>query len=163
MQDISKINELLKVDSSIVKERKNYLLPVLIILAGIFIVAYSYNSHFPLILDSVITIITLIGIVIFLTGIIFISIPSKKLIYSGTREKIKKQILYFDQQKENDVIEKLREGNFDILKEIASDYDDGPLRAVIYLTKSGNFAVVQLQKYIPFQYEPIMEPYVSKK
>jgi len=92
-----------------------------------------------------------------------IVLPPKKLIYKTTGEKIKKQVLYFDQQKENYVMEKLLEGNYRILKETATEYDDGPLRAEIYSTESGNFSITQLQKYVSFDYEPIMEPNVLKK
>jgi len=163
MKDISKINELLTLDSSIIKKRKNYLFSVLLIIAGIFIITYTENNKFLSISEQFITIIILFGLIVFLTGIIIIVIPSQKLIYKTTGEKIKKQILYFDQQKENYVMEKLHEGNYSILKKIATEYNDGPLRAEIYLTESGDFSVAQLQKYVPFQYEPIMEPYVLKK
>ena len=163
MQDISNINELLTIDSSIIKKRKNYLFSALLIIAGILIIIYTGNNRFLSISDPFKTVIFLFGLIIFLTGIIIIVFPSKKLIYKTTGEKIMKQVLYFEEQKENYVMEKLLEGNYSILKETATEYNDGPLRAEIYSTESGNFSVAQLQKYVPFDYEPIMEPNVLKK
>jgi len=163
MQDISKINELLTINSSIIKKRKNYLFSALLIIAGIFIIIYTINNKSLSIPDPLKTVIFLFGLIVSSTGIMIIALPSKKLIYKTTGEKIKKQVLYFDEQKENSVMEKLLEGNYSILKEIATEYNDGPLRAEIYSTESGNFSVAQLQKYVPFDYEPIMEPNVLKK
>jgi len=163
MQDISKINELLTVDSSIEKKRKNYSLSVLIILAGIFMVIYSGKNHIPSNLEPLIIVLKLIGFVAFLIGIINISTPSRKLIHKTTGEKIKKLVLYFDLQKENVVMEKLLEGKFNILKEIAEESNEGPLMAEIYYTESGDFSVAQIQKYVSYQYEPIMKPNVLKE
>jgi len=163
MQDISKINELLTIDSSIIKKRKNYLFSILLIIAGIFLIIYTINNKSLSIPDPIKTVIDLFGLIIFSTGIMMIVLPSKKLIYQTTGEKIKKQVLYFDEQKENYVMGKLLEGNYSILKETTTEYDDGPLRAEIYLTESGSFSIAQLQKYVSFQYEPIMKPNVLKK
>jgi len=163
MKDISQTSELLTVDSSITRKRKNFMLTILLISAGIFIIVYSCIIHCSANLDSVISVIFLLGFIVFISGIIMIICPSKELIYKLTGEKIKKQVFYFDSKEENEVMETLLKGNFDELKIMAATNNSGQLKAEIYFTKSADFSVVQLQKYVSYQYEPIMEPYVSKK
>lgn len=40
---------------------------------------------------------------------------------------------------------------------------NAPLMSVIYRTTSGSFCAGQLLHYVPYEYEPLMEPAVSKK
>jgi len=163
MKDISQANKLLTVDSSITKKRKNLISTILLILAGIFIIVYSCKINCPENLNSILSVIVIVGFIMSISGIIMIVFPSKKLIYKPTGEKIKKQVCYFDSKEENEVMEKLLKGNFADLKIMAANNNSSQLKAEIYFTESAEFSVVQLQKYVPYQYEPIMEPYVSKK
>ncbi|MDD2960469.1 MAG: hypothetical protein PHR45_00085 [Muribaculaceae bacterium] len=160
MKNISDIEDLLTVTQSIHRAKRNIILPIIYIIAGIvaIIIAPNFDK-----IDSLMMTLYVGGASIITIGAIKCLLPSKKLVYAKTKEAIEPKNLYFDATNEYTIKELLVNGKFEQLKSMASKKENGPQMVTYYSTPSGSFYIAQIYKFVPYHYIPFIEPIVTEK
>lgn len=102
------------------------------------------------------------GIVMLAIGIIRLIRPSRTLVYVATGEKVVRHFEGHPQEARADVEKTLGEGNFEHLTSLKATTSSAPLVSVIYTTASGSFRIGQLLHYVPYEYQPLMDPVIHK-
>lgn len=103
-----------------------------------------------------------IGIVVFAIGIIKLIRPSRTLFYVATGEKVVRHFEGYEQEARTQVEKCLQEGNFEQLASLKASNGSAPLVSVTYSTASGSLRIGQLLHYVPYEYQPLLEPVIHK-
>ena len=104
-----------------------------------------------------------ISTMLFIYGIAKFFSTDKIYIHTPSEEEMKMQILYFDSKEKYSIIDMLRKGETDKIKEKGSDNCDLPVKVELYSTDSGSIALYRVYNYIPYTFEPMTEYEVVKK
>ena len=102
---------------------------------------------------------TTVSVVVALMGLKGVIWPKKHLVYKPTKEKIIRREYYFDVADLESVKKCVcMEDPVCCMDKMASLPQTGGtgLRVIIYSTHNGNYFKVQMQRYVPYEYVPIM-------
>lgn len=103
-----------------------------------------------------------IGIVVLAIGIIKLIRPSRTLFYVVTGEKVVRHFEGYEQEARTQVEKCLQEGSFEQLASLKASNSSAPLVSVTYSTASGSLRIGQLLHYVPYEYQPLLEPVIHK-
>lgn len=160
MKNIIKLDDLLSVDSHLKKASKNYLIPVLLTFCGIgSLIVAPMAQHMDILMMS----LFVIGIATLLFGIIGIFLPSNRVIHTESKESLKKYTIFFNVDEENAIKQKLAAGDYQDLLDRQKNISHSKHMATIYATPSRSFCIAQMYEFVPYEYQPYMEPLVYSK
>lgn len=103
--------------------------------------------------------LSILGIIFFIIKIIS---GSKNMVYTPSGSRIKNYSLFFKNEDYDKLVKSFGSGNINSLYNISSGGNSG-LRVDIIVSDDGKFAVCQIFKYIPYNYEPASEIYSIKE
>ena len=112
--------------------------------------------------ENLSTLLLTIGIVLLAFGIIKLIRPSRKIYYVATGEVVRRHIEGHEQESKERVVAACREGNFGQIAALAAKNSSTPLVSVTYTTPSGSLRIGQVLNYVPYEYQPLMEPVIYK-
>lgn len=104
-------------------------------------------------------VMTTVSVIVAIMGLKGVIWPKKHLVYKPTKEKIARREYYFDVADLESVKKCVcMPDPVCCMDKIASLPQSGGtgLRVIIYSTQSGTYFKVQMQRYIPYEYVPIM-------
>jgi len=156
MTNIYNAEEMLASDKNIIKKNKSRLPGIVVAVAGLALCAVSYLAELGAGLSNA---ALMIGFMFTVAGILMTLLPQSRLVFSPTGENIMRKKFSFEQ---NDMVkaqEILRSGLIDELKKISTG-NSTPVIAVVYYTRSGSYWASQMYRYVPYEYQPVEEPFV---
>lgn len=159
MKNILKPIDLADACAEVEMKNNNRLVPAVVTLLGVVVVVISTMLADA---ENLSTMLLTLGVVVAGVGIVMLIRPGSKLIYRATGERIHRHSYSHPVERKERVMAALNEGKFDLVVSLDAR-QNAPLMSVIYRTTSGSFCAGQLLHYVPYEYEPLMEPAVSKK
>ncbi len=134
--------------------------PAIVTLAGIILVALSGSLGDDQ--ENLSTALFTLAIVVLAFGIIKLIRPSRTLFCVATGEKVTRRFEGHEQEARAHIEQALKDGNFELLDGLKAAGSSAPLVSVSYTTPSGSLRIGQLLHYVPYEYQPLMEPVVHK-
>lgn len=138
---------------------KSRLISLFVIFVGIlllFLAIYLKEA------ENLSTALLTIAFVVFGIGLVKLIQPSRVMIYTPTGEKVVRRFARYEQDKRSDVEKAIAGGDYQRLLSLESKESNAPVVAIIYSTTSGSVLIGQLLHYVPYEYEPLVEPIVYK-
>lgn len=127
-----------------VSSANNKIISVSVIIAGCILLAIP-----------MVTVANLIGVVLFITGIVLVFVLKSNYKCVETGEIFCKKEFYFEDKKKEKLLAAIK-NNPEAID--TSDADKGnALRLEIFYSKKTGKAIMLLYKYVPYQYEPCSE------
>lgn len=112
--------------------------------------------------ESLSAALLMVAIVLLAFGIVRLIRPAREMVYVTTGEKVVRKFTAYEQENRQSVEDVLKEGDFDKLTPLAAKNSSAPLVTVTYATPSGSLRIGQMLHYVPYEYQPLTEPYVHK-
>lgn len=160
MINIIKTDDLLSLDSNLIRGKKNYFLPLLITLCGI---AAMITAPTVQLMDSLMMMLFVLGITLIIIGIIGIFAPNKKIICADTKAPLKKYTIFFNPEDEGKVRKYFETFAYDQISKMPSSLNNAKRMATIYTTPQHDYCVGQMYEFVPYEYRPTGEPVIIKR
>ena len=145
----------------VVPRKKNPTFSIVLLLAGVAIVALAYFES----IQSIHHVLQLAGAVIALVGLIMLIMciihkGSPYLVESG--ERLRRVERSFDHNVIDKVIKYVSEGDFDALDALPEG-ETGAILAITYRCRSGRMTLAQAMEFVPHYYTPLTDIFVFAK
>lgn len=132
------------------------LMPVVATLLSIAIIVLSAMLKEK---EDLSTVLLTVGVVALVASLAKLAIPSRRLVYLPTGEKIVCVSLNHPKELAERVEHALASGNQELLKALAVG-QSAPLMTVLYTTSSGSLFAGQTLHYVPYEYKPLTKVYL---
>ncbi|MDY3979972.1 MAG: hypothetical protein SOZ00_08120 [Tidjanibacter sp.] len=159
MKNITNLSELLEIDNNIECRRRSPIVGIVLAVAGAAMLVASYLTKESAQLS---TLLFTIGFIVLAAGIIVALGKRYRLSYRPTGEKISCRKMLFDPKERGRLYSCISKGDLDTLQSFSTSQSSS-LMAILYTTPSGSISIVQVQEYVPHQYEPSTEPVIYHK
>ena len=166
MNNIMNRGDLCRHYSEVEERSAGRVVPAIVTLVGIVLLVWASSlgdaENWSVAMFTIGIVVFAIGIVVFAIGIIKLIRPSRTLFYVATGEKVVRHFEGYEQEARTQVEKCLQEGNFEQLASLKASNSSAPLVSVTYSTASGSLRIGQLLHYVPYEYQPLLEPVIHK-
>ena len=156
MKNIMTKSDLCTCCAEVEMRRSSRLLPAVMTLLGVaFVVAALVIKN----VENLSTALLTVGVVVMGLGLFRLVKPRAVLVYTPTAEPVGRHHYAHPTERRERVENAIREGKTDLVAALDAN-QNAPLMSVVYKTSSGSFVAGQMYHYVPYEYEPLMEPVV---
>lgn len=158
MKNILNTNELLSLDENLAPIKRKTTTHIVTFIVGIAAIFFSTSTKSS---DYLSYLLAVGGLILVIVGLSCIFIQPNNIINQKSKQILHKQKMYFNTQDEKSIIHDICNGRLHSLEK--KRCQSGQLLAIIYSSSNSHYYIVQLFKFVPFEYRPLSHPIIYNK